>query len=277
MNDATRLDVVGAARRVLDADAAGEALAEVLVVAGEAAGRRLLLFEDGRRTGTLGDRGLEDAAAALGARVLAEGGTAEERVVVASGDEVVLFAAAHRPADRMIVVGAGHIAVPLADLGVRLGFEVTVLDDREEFATPERFDAAVRVMRADFEGDPFANVRLDGRSYVALVTRGHRWDFDCLRRLVAVGARPRYIGMIGSRRRVRAAFHALLEAGVPRAVLAGIRAPIGLEVGAETPTEIAVSIAAEMIAVRRGVEIESLTSRERVLDRLLPENEESNG
>ncbi len=277
MNDATRLDVVGAARRVLDADAAGEALAEVLVVAGEAAGRRLLLFEDGRRTGTLGDRGLEDAAAALGARVLAEGGTAEERVVVASGAEVVLFAAAHRPADRMIIVGAGHIAVPLADLGVRLGFEVTVLDDREEFATPERFDAAVRVMRADFEGDPFANVRLDGRSYVALVTRGHRWDFDCLRRLVAVGARPRYIGMIGSRRRVRAAFHALLEAGVPRAVLAGIRAPIGLEVGAETPTEIAVSIAAEMIAVRRGVEIESLTSRERVLDRLLPENEESNG
>ncbi len=277
MNDATRLDVVEAARRVLDADAAGEALAEVLVVAGEAAGRRLLLFEDGRRTGALGHRGLDDAAAALGARVLAEGGTAEERVVVASGAEVVLFAAAHRPADRMIVVGAGHIAVPLADLGVRLGFEVTVLDDREEFATPERFDAAVRVMRADFEGDPFANVRLDGRSYVALVTRGHRWDFDCLRRLVAVGARPRYIGMIGSRRRVRAAFHALLEAGVPRAVLAGIRAPIGLEVGAETPTEIAVSIAAEMIAVRRGVEIESLTSRERVLDRLLPENEESNG
>ncbi len=277
MNDATRLDVVGAARRVLDADAAGEALAEVLVVAGEAAGRRLLLFEDGRRTGALGHRGLDDAAAALGARVLAEGGTAEERGVVASGGDAVLFAAAHRPADRMIVVGAGHIAVPLADLGVRLGFEVTVLDDREEFATPERFDAAVRVMRADFEGDPFANVRLDGRSYVALVTRGHRWDFDCLRRLVAVGARPRYIGMIGSRRRVRAAFHALLEAGVPRAVLAGIRAPIGLEVGAETPTEIAVSIAAEMIAVRRGVEIESLTSRERVLDRLLPENEESNG
>jgi xanthine dehydrogenase accessory factor len=109
---------------------------------------------------------------------------------------------------------------------------------------------------------------------VALVTRGHRWDFDCLQRLVAGRARPKYVGMIGSRRRVRAALQALLHAGVPRQLLASVRAPIGVEIGAETPAEIAVSISAEMIAVRHGVDVQSMTSRERVLERLLPEEDE---
>jgi xanthine dehydrogenase accessory factor len=145
-----------------------------------------------------------------------------------------------------------------------------VLDDREEFATDERFDDDVVVRRADFERDPFAGVTIDEGTYIALVTRGHRWDFDCLRRLIEQEVQPRYIGMIGSRRRVRAAFHALLEAGTPRDVLARIRAPIGLEIGAETPAEIAVSIAAEIIAVRRGAETAgSIGERERVLERLL--------
>jgi xanthine dehydrogenase accessory factor len=170
-------------------------------------------------------------------------------------------------------VGAGHIAVPLAELGTRLGFSVTVLDDREEFATAERFAPEVRVMRSDFAIDPFAGVHIDGRTYVALVTRGHRWDFDCLQRLVAAAVRPRYVGMIGSRRRVRAALQALLRAGVARDVLATVRAPIGLEIGAETPAEIAVSITAEMIAVRHGVDVQSITARERVLERLLPEED----
>lgn len=175
----------------------------------------------------------------------------------------------HRAADHLIIVGAGHIAVPLAHLGRVLDFRVTVLDDREDFATPERFDGDVVVLRADFERDPFAGVRIDGSSYIALVTRGHKWDFDCLQRLTALDAQPRYIGMIGSRRRVRAAFHALLDAGVSREVLASIRAPIGLELNAETPAEIAVSIAAELVAVRRGAEAGSISVRERVLDRFL--------
>jgi xanthine dehydrogenase accessory factor len=127
----------------------------------------------------------------------------------------------------------------------------------------------VTVTRADFEVDPFAGVRIDRNSYVALVTRGHRWDYDCLHRMVASDSQPRYLGMIGSRRRVRAAFLALLDSGVPRALLATIRAPIGLELQAETPAEIAVAIAAEIIAVRRGSDIASISSRERVLERFL--------
>ena len=96
-----------------------------------------------------------------------------------------------------------HHDVQLVRLGIDLGFAVTVLDDREEFATGERFAPGVRVRRADFEQDPFAGVAIATSSYVALVTRGHRWDFDCLRRLLSLPVKPRYIGMIGSRRRVR--------------------------------------------------------------------------
>jgi xanthine/CO dehydrogenase XdhC/CoxF family maturation factor len=90
--------------------------------------------------------------------------------------------------DRLIIVGAGHIAVPLAALGVLLDFRVTVLDDREEFATDERFADDVVVLRADFATDPFAGERIDGGCWIALVTRGHRWDFDCLRRLLETEA-----------------------------------------------------------------------------------------
>lgn len=259
-----------AAHAALQAASGGRAVAVVLVVTGKRAGARVLVHEDGVCAGGTGDEALDAAAHEVARRVLRTGGTQLEEVQV-GGEGYALFAEAHRAPERLVIVGAGHIAVPLARLGVQLGFQVVVLDDREEFATAERFDPGARVLRADFEADPFAGVEIDGHSYVALVTRGHKWDFDCLRRLVQTERVPRYIGMIGSRRRVKAAFTALLEAGVPRDVLLRVRAPIGLDIDAETPEEIAVSIAAELIACRRGGAADSLTARERVLERLLPE------
>jgi len=259
-----------AARAALAAAAGGRPVAIVTAVRSGAAVLRLIVHEGGGVEGSLGDPAL-DAEAERTARAALAQPDAEPHTVEITRDDVAyrLFIETHRAPDHLIVVGAGHIAVPLAHLGVLLGFRVTVLDDREEMATSERFDAHVTVLRTDFATDPFAGVRIDADSYIALVTRGHRWDFDCLHRLVAAGVRPKYLGMIGSRRRVRAAFTALLEAGVPRDVLATIRAPIGLELQAETPAEIAVSIAAELIAVRRGAEIASISSRERVLERFL--------
>ena len=260
------------ARAILDALQGGPAVGVATVVEGPhgSLARRLLFREDGTRLGTLGDPELDNAAAALAQRQLRAGGTAVEAITTPAG-RWELLVEGHRPRERLLVVGAGHIAVPLAWYGHRLDFQVTVLDDREAFATPERFPPGAEVKRTDFAGDPFAGTPIDRHTYVALVTRGHRWDFDCLRRLVELPERPRYIGMIGSRRRVRAAFHALLEAGIPREELAGVHAPIGLEIGAETPEEIAVAIAAELVQVRRGGTGERTSERERVLERLLPE------
>lgn len=273
------LGAAAAARAVGATYAGGDPVAVVTVVAGPGAGRRLLVHA-ASISGTLGTPALDTAARDLGRRALAAGGTLLEEVDVAPAASVgahpaparaTLFAEAHHPPEELVIVGAGHIAVPLAELGVRLGYRVVVLDDREEFATAERFPAAARVLRTDF-ADPFREVRIDARSHLVLVTRAHRYDYDCLLRLLEGDAAPSYIGMIGSRRRVRATFLALLEAGVPRERIAVVRAPVGLEIGAETPAEIAVSVAAELIMLRRGVlDAAPIAERERVLERLLPE------
>jgi hypothetical protein len=187
-----RLEAAAAARLLTEADRAGLAVVEIVRIEGDHAGRRLLLFADGTSRGSLGDASLDAAASAV-ARNMLEGDPATTTAVeMVAGER--LFLRVQRPAERLVIVGAGHIAVPLAELGVRLGFAVTVLDDREEFATPDRFPGDADVRPVDFTTDPFA---------IALVTRGHRWDFDCLRACLLRCRRPRYIGMIGSRRRVR--------------------------------------------------------------------------
>ncbi|NJD09901.1 MAG: hypothetical protein FIB01_05460, partial [Gemmatimonadetes bacterium] len=210
----------------------GPPVCVVLGLEGAAAGRRLLCWED-RCEGTLGDPALDDVAGALAREALRTGERGARRPELA--DAPLLFIEPVAPPERLVVVGAGHIGVPLAALGAQLGFEVTVLDDRPEFAAAERFPPGVRVLRCDFAGDPFADVTIDARTCLALVTRGHAGDFDCLRLLLQRPVVPRYIGMIGSRRRVRAAFGALLAVGTPRARQAVLRAPIGLDLGAETP------------------------------------------
>jgi xanthine dehydrogenase accessory factor len=259
-----------AARAALDAAAGGAAVAIVTSYATGQPVRRMIVREHGATTGTLGSAALDAAALRCAQDLLTRGGADPVLdTVEIDGTAHELFVEVVRAPEPLVIVGAGHIAVPLAHVGVMLGFRVTVLDDREDMATPERFDDAVRVVRNDFATDPFAGVRIGSDSYVALVTRGHRWDFDCLHRIIALDARPRYIGMIGSRRRVRAAFLALLESGVPRDVLATVRAPIGLELQAETPAEIAIAIGAELVAVRHGADIASISARERVLDRML--------
>lgn len=255
-----------AARVVLEARSGGAAVAVVARTDENGGGERVLVFEDGRARGTLGEPALDRAAQKIGASLLAS--TDEDAWTMESeGEEVTLYAEVHRAPARLFIVGAGHIAVPLARLGAILGFPVVVLDDREGFATDDRFPDAARIERVDFEA-PFLEVPPTREDFVVLVTRAHRYDFDCLVSLMDAEAPPRYIGMVGSRRRVRAAFRALLDAGVPKEQVASVHAPIGVRIGAETPEEIAVSIAAELVAVRRGVEAAgSLRAAERIVER----------
>lgn len=263
----TPVGLAAAARAALEARSGGRPVALVARADGSGDGRRVLVYGDHDSRGTLGDPALDRAARALGAELLAEDGAAVRTAEVEGHADVTLYAELHRRPARLFIVGAGHIALPLARLGVLLGFQVLVLDDREAFATEARFPDASRVIRADF-ADPFAGAAPATGDFVVLVTRAHRYDFDCLKKLVDSNALPRYIGMVGSRRRVRAAFRALLDAGVPAGRLAAVHAPIGIDIAAETPEEIAVAIAAELVAVRRGVTAGgSLRDRERIVER----------
>ncbi len=167
-----------------------------------------------------------------------------------SNDVIEVFHEAHEPAPRIIIVGAGHIGAALARLAKVNEFYVTVLDDRPMYANRERFPDADEIIVAPM-AQALREMAMDEYTYVVLVTRGHQLDFECLQ---AVLDKPvPYIGMIGSRRRVRAVFQLLEEEkGILQDLLVHIRAPIGLDIGAQTPSEIATAIMAEIIMARRG-------------------------
>jgi xanthine dehydrogenase accessory factor len=152
-------------------------------------------------------------------------------------------------AQRLVIAGAGHIAQPLAQLGAMLGFHVTVIDDRAAFANRERFPAADEIVVRPFAA-AIAALNLDRHCYLVSVTRGHSFDEEVVSTALA-RTQGAFIGMIGSRRRVRATLDRLGEAGLPRELLDRVHAPLGIDIGAETPEEIAVSIIAEIVRERR--------------------------
>ncbi len=266
--DDRRLSPPAAARILLeDLESGAESALVLLVGGGEGRpGTRMVISDRGVR-GSLGS-----SAADRAAHDLVRSGAAPGLHAVGTGaDEVRLYLERHRPRGELVVVGAGHIARPLATLGDLLDLRVTVLDDRAGFATRERFPEADRVLRIDFSR-PFADVEIGPRTRLVLVTRGHKYDYECLRRVLGVDPAPAYLGMIGSRRRVRATFEQLLAEGFERADLARIRAPVGLDIGAETPEEIAVAVAAELVLLGRGGSARPLRDVERVAERFFPED-----
>lgn len=264
-----RLSVARAAHHAREALEGGDPVVGLTVLesssGGPPAGERMCVWAD-RHAGTLGDANLDDAVIRMARNALADGARAGSAEVRADGARVTLYLEPHAAPPELVVVGAGHVARPLCQVGALLGFRVTVLDDRPEFATRERFPDAAEVRRADF-ADPFRGIRITPRTFLVLVTRGHKYDFEALRGILLGPALPAYVGMIGSRRRTRAALEALAAEGIAADRLRTVHAPIGLDVGAETPEEIAVSIAAELVMIRRGGTGQPLRDRERVADR----------
>ena len=267
----------GAELLLATAESGGTAAAVVVVRAGDAGllGGRLVIAHDpdGGETvrGSLGTAPLDAAAADLLREAIGTLRTRDGLRELTAGDMTVeLYLEVRRPVQELIVVGAGHIAQPMAHIGALLGFRVTVLDDRPDFATRERFPDADRLVRADFS-DPFADVRLHERTHILLVTRGHKYDYDCLVRALRTDPPPAYIGMIGSRRRVRATYEKLVDEGFGRDLIDRIHAPVGLDVGAETPEEIAIAVAAELVMLRRGGTGVPLRDVERIAERFFKE------
>jgi xanthine dehydrogenase accessory factor len=152
------------------------------------------------------------------------------------------------PQPKLIILGGGHIATPLVEFGSRLGFDITVIDDRPTFANTERFPGAKQVICDSFENS-FNKIKLNRSCFVVIVTRGHRHDLVCLNNVLKYD--NAYVGMIGSKRRVRIVRENLLENGFTKEQLEKLNSPIGLPIGAVTPEEIAISILGQVIAARR--------------------------
>jgi xanthine dehydrogenase accessory factor len=164
------------------------------------------------------------------------------------GGTLEIFVEPILPQPMLYIFGGGHVSMALAQAAYAAGFAIGVVDDRESFANAERFPMA-REIHTSYE-DAFAKLKPNASAYFVIVTRGHRDDMRVLS--WAVGTQARYIGMIGSKRKVLSVYKALEKEGIPAEKFERVHAPVGLEIGALTPEEIAVSIAAELIAVRRN-------------------------
>ncbi len=167
------------------------------------------------------------------------------------GGTLDIFVEPILPPASLYIFGAGHVAINLYKIAGSAGFDVTVVDDRETYANRERFPDAKEVIAEDFE-KAFARLAPSESSYLVIVTRGHRDDMRVLRWAVQTPAR--YIGMIGSRRKTITIFQELTREGLAPDLFERVHAPVGLDIGAVTPEEIAVAITAELIAARRNVE-----------------------
>jgi xanthine dehydrogenase accessory factor len=220
---------------------------------------KLLVREDGSMTGTIGG-GCVEAEVWNAAREVIEtekpkhltfnlGQDAAYDNGLICGGQLDVFVEPVLPVPRAFIFGAGHISKSLSKVATLAGFATVIVDDRESFANRERFPEAAEVHAGEYE-EVFAKLAINENSYVIIVTRGHRDDMRVLK--LALGTTARYIAMIGSKRKVINVIRELEKEGIPRAAFERIHAPMGLNIGAVSPEEIAISVAAEMIAVRRN-------------------------
>lgn len=243
----------------------GEEAALVTIVASNGStpqrvGAKMLVFGDGRIVGTVGGGCYEHDAIGKARQVLAtrrpttakydlNDDFAEETGLVCGG-QMEVFIEPIEASPAVYIFGAGHVGYYLARMAHDAGFGVHVIDDRAAFANTERFPFAASVVVDDIP-QWLAGTQLPATAYAVIVTRGHRNDLDAVRALAP--RELRYIGLIGSRAKVARLYEQVMaEGGIDPDLLARIHAPIGLDLGAVTPQEIAVSITAELIAVRRG-------------------------
>ena len=156
-----------------------------------------------------------------------------------------------------VIFGGGHISQPLAEFLSMVGYSVAVVDDRPDFANTTRFPNAQKVICASFQ-DSFAQLDFTPSTAIVIVTRGHQHDLDCLRQ--ALPSEAFYIGMIGSKRKVATVFESLRQDGAVPELLRRVRAPIGLDIHAQSPAEIALSIAAEIVSTAKGGSCQPLSA-----------------
>lgn len=209
---------------------------------------RMLIDDQGARlAGSLGDSMLDKAILEMAVSIIADERT---EITTRTIEKSRVLIEVSRPALEVVVCGGGHVGRAVAAAARLLDYKVTIIDDRKDFASRERFaDPGIHLLSGDF-AEALRSLRITPASHVVIVTRGHRHDEICLREVIGLPAR--YIGMIGSRRRTTTIRARLKNEGVAPELLHRVHAPIGLDIGAQTPEEIAVAILAEIVLVRRG-------------------------
>jgi xanthine dehydrogenase accessory factor len=165
------------------------------------------------------------------------------------GGQLNIFVEPVIPQPRAFIFGGGHVSKGISKIATLAGFSTSIIDNRQAFANQERFPEAEATYAEEYE-DVFPKLPVNSSSYIVIVTRGHRDDMRVLR--WAVNTPARYIAMIGSKRKTISVVHELEKEGIPREAFEKVFAPMGLEIGAELPEEIAISVVAEMIAIRRA-------------------------
>jgi len=249
---------------VADALERGEPAALVTIVSTTGStpqriGAKMLVFADGRIVGTIGGGCYENDAFWKAREAIASrrpqvvhyelsDDFAQETGLICGG-QMDVYIEPIEPSPELYVIGAGHVGFHLARLANEVGFRVHVIDDREKFANLERFPTAAEIVVEDIPAW-IARANIPPHAYAVIVTRGHTNDLEALRALAP--RELRYLGLIGSRAKVARIYDALTEDQMPAELLARVHAPIGLDIGAVTPQEIAVSILAELIAVKHG-------------------------
>lgn len=208
--------------------------------------RALVVRQDGTWEGSLGSADADRAAHGLAMRLLPTGLPVTQPI---SGEGSEAFFEVHAPRPHLVAIGAGHISMPLVSLARALGFRTTVIDPRPRFATRERFPDADDV-RVGMASEIVAQMVLVPSTAVVLTIHDYKVEVPVLR--AVLGGEAGYVGMLGSRKRGRGVLEMLREQGVPPEQLARVRVPVGLDIGAQSASEIALSVVAQIVAVRAG-------------------------
>ncbi|MCF8087253.1 MAG: XdhC/CoxI family protein [Desulfotignum sp.] len=219
-------------------------------------GQKAIVYDKGDIVGSLGSTKLDSDLAGLAQKAFKE--NKSQVAEIEAG--VKFFLNILSPDAQLILCGAGHIAIPLARFAQPLKFRVVVIDDRPDFASPSRFPNC-KIIAEDFTA-ALRDYHFSSNTYVVVITRGHEHDADCL--IEILKKKTVYVGLIGSRRRVRFVLEMLAEKGYSRARIKDVFTPIGLPIGAESPEEIALSIVSELVCVRRKGSVQARALRNAV-------------
>jgi xanthine dehydrogenase accessory factor len=223
---------------------------------------KMLVYGDGRQLGTIGGGSME-AEVCREARQIMETGRPRllafnltdidpEESALVCGGSMEVYVEPILPDPILFIFGAGHVSKAVADVAKSIGFKIAIIDDRAKYANPERFPGADSIYVDSWE-ETVKKLPVNNSSCLFIATRGHQFDLICLR--FAVQSPAKYIGMLGSRKKAKNLFDLLEKEGIDPSKFGRVSVPTGIDIGSETPEEIAVSIAAELIAVRKNRDI----------------------